>query len=74
MPPKEQIFIGVATALLCVIGLAKSRWILENTKKGARLCRWFGPARAIWVLRGLLGLGVILGGLFAFNILKPLQW
>jgi hypothetical protein len=74
MPPKEQIFIGVATALLCVIGLVKSRWILENTRKGARLGRWFGPRRAIWVLRGLLGLGVIFGGLLAVNVVKPLQW
>jgi hypothetical protein len=74
MPPKEQIFIGTATAALCVFGLANSRWILENTKKGARLCRWFGPTRAIWVLRGLLGLGAIFGGLLAADFIRPLQW
>lgn len=74
MPPTEQIFIGVTTAVLCVFGLANCRWILENTRKGERLRRWFGPPKAIWVLRGLLGLGAVLGGLLAANILKPLQW
>jgi hypothetical protein len=74
MPPKEQIFIGIATAVLCVIGLAKSRWVLENTNKGEYLSKRLGPNRAAWVLRGLLVLGVLFGGLLAANILKPLQW
>jgi hypothetical protein len=74
MPPKEQIFIGITTALLCGIGLAKSRWVLENTNKGKRLSGRFGPERALRVLRGLFALGMLLGGLLAANILKPLQW
>lgn len=74
MPPKEQIFIGIVTAGLCVFGLAKSAWILENTSKGARLSRWFGPGRAIWVLRGLLILGAVFGLLLAANVIKPIQW
>ncbi len=74
MPPKDQIFIGAATAGLCLIGLAKSRWVLDNTKKGARLIGWFGAKRAIWVLRGLFLLGAAFGILLAANVIKPLQW
>lgn len=74
MPPKEQILIGSVTALLCVFGLVKSEWILQNTKKGERLVRWFGETRAIWILRGLLVLGGLFGVLLASNIIKPIQW
>lgn len=74
MPPKEQIFIGAATALLCLIGLVNGRWILDNTKKGQRLANWFGPVRAIWVLRVLLMLGAVFGVLLAADVIEPVQW
>ncbi len=74
MPPKDQIFIGTVTLLLCVFGLVNSGWILDNTKKGERLMAWFGSARAIWVLRGLFCLGAVFGGLLAANIIRPIQW
>ncbi len=74
MPPTEQIFIGAVTAVLCLMGIAKSRWVLDNTQKGTRLASWFGPSKAIWVLRGLFGLGAVFGILLAANLLKPIQW
>ena len=74
MPAKEQVFIGASVAVLCLIGLVNSRWILDNTKKGERLTQWFGEARAIWVLRGLLLLGALFGVLLAVNIVQPLKW
>ena len=74
MPPKEQIFIGAATAVLSVIGLANCGWILENTRKGKRLADWLGPDRAVWVLRGLLVCAALFGGLLAANVIKPIQW
>jgi hypothetical protein len=74
MPPNDQIFIGAATMLLCLFGLANCGWILDNTNKGARLIAWFGSARAVWVLRGLFFLGAVFGGLLAINILRPVRW
>ena len=72
--PKEQIFIGVTIALLCGIGLVKERWFLTHTKKGERLVRWFGEKKATWVLRGLFGLGILVGILIAMNIIRPVMW
>jgi len=74
MPPKEQIFIGAATALLCLIGLVNGRWILDNTKKGQRLTNWFGRVRAIWILRALLTVGAAFGVLLATDFIEPVKW
>lgn len=74
MPDNEQILMGTATALMCALGLWKSQWLLENTRKGQRLQQALGLARAIWVLRGLLLLGMMGGILLAVNVLRPMQW
>lgn len=66
--------MGSVTALLCVFGLIKSEWILNNTKKGERLIGWFGAGRAIWILRGLLVFGAVFGVLLAINVIRPVQW
>ena len=71
---KEQIFIGVTVAVLCVAGLCKDRWFLAHTKKGKRLIRWLGEEKAIWLLRGLFGLGILFGLLLATDIISPVKW
>ena len=72
--PKEQIFIGITVAVLCAAGLCKERWFLTRTKKGKRLIGWFGEEKAIWVLRGLFGLGMLFGLLLAMNVIRPVRW
>jgi len=74
MPPKDQIFIGAATAFLCLLALFKGDWILNNTAKGERLANWLGADRAVWVLRILLGAGIVFGILLAMDVIRPLQW
>jgi hypothetical protein len=73
MPP-EQILIGAATAVLCVIGLLQRRWLLENTRKGRWLVERFGPVRAAWLLCVLLAGGAVFGTLLATGIVNPVQW
>ena len=72
--PTEQILIGVLFALLCLAGLWKDRWFLENTTKGERLADKLGAARALWVLRILFLLGLLFGALLATNVIRPVQW
>ena len=70
----EQVFIGGATAGLCLIGIWQNRWFLEHTRKGRRLADWFGTRRAAWVLRGLFALGAVLGTLLATGVINPVRW
>ena len=72
--PGHQIFIGVAFALLCLLGLWREKWLLTNSGHGQRLTRWFGEARARWVLRALLIAGAVFGALLAANVIRPVQW
>lgn len=71
---KEQILIGSVTAVLCLLGLWNSRWLLFETRKGKRLVEWLGDGRALWVLRGLLTAGVVFGVLLALDVIRPIQW
>lgn len=73
MPP-EQVFIGGATAALCLAGIWKGPWLLEHTRKGQRLVNWFGPDRAPWVLRFAMISGAIFGILLAIGIINPIRW
>ena len=70
----EQQFMGTAVALLCGIGWDHQRWLITKTAKGQRLVQWFGNPGGTWVLRGLLGTGVILGVLLAGDVIRPIQW
>ena len=70
----EQIFMGSSVALLCITGLWKAQWFLENTRKGQRFVKIFGEERAIWAWRVLLLLGVIFGTLLATGIINPIHW
>ena len=49
---RHHVLVGGLILVLCTLLASKDRWFLENTKKGQRLVRWFGPVSAIWVLRG----------------------
>jgi hypothetical protein len=70
----EQIIIGALVVLLCVQGLWSQRWLLEQTRKGQRLVRRFGPKRAALLLRAILVGGLLFGALLAANVIRPVQW
>ncbi len=70
----EQVFIGTATAILCLIGLWQNAWFLEHTPKGRRLADWFGTRKAAWLLRGLFAAGAVFGLLLAAGIINPVRW
>lgn len=70
----EQIFIGGATALLCLAGLRHNAWLLEHTRKGRRLVDCFGAVRAVWILRSLFIAGALFGALLAIGAINPVRW
>ncbi|WP_339729332.1 hypothetical protein [uncultured Gimesia sp.] len=70
----ENELIGGSVLILSLLGLWKDQWFLANTKKGQRLTKWFGPVRAIWVLRIIFLVGMIFGALLASDIIQPIQW
>ncbi|MFK7776541.1 MAG: hypothetical protein QM501_00285 [Gimesia sp.] len=70
----ENELIGGAVLLFSFLGLIKEQWFLANTRKGQRLTKWFGPARAIWVMRVIFVTGIIFGGLLATSMIQPIQW
>ncbi len=74
MPPSDQILMGTAIALCCLWGLCYQRWFLSETRKGQRLVRRFGETGGAWILRSLLIVGAVLGGLLATGIIHPIQW
>ena len=74
MPPADQIFMGTASAVMCLVGLWHSAWLIEQTRKGQRLAELLGAPRALWAVRGFLLCGAVLGALLAFGVVNPLQW
>ena len=72
--PGDQIFIGSATCVLCLAGLWQHAWLMEHSRYGRGLVRWFGHDRAPWILRGLLALGALFGALLAVGIVNPIRW
>ena len=72
--PGDQILMGITVAVLCGLGLWKERWFLEQTEKGRRLVRWFGPRRALLILRLLFGAGTLFGILLATDVIRPIGW
>tara|TARA_R110002095_G_scaffold174863_6_gene152245 strand:+ start:1974 stop:2207 length:234 start_codon:yes stop_codon:yes gene_type:complete len=73
-PLSENMFIGGVVLIFSFFGLLKEQWFLANTRKGQRLTKWFGPTRAIWVLRVIFLTGMIFGALLAAGIIHPIQW
>ena len=68
------MMMGCTLALLSTLGLLKASWLLTETRKGTWLCKKYGDERAGWILRILLTIGVVFGGLLATNIIRPMQW
>jgi hypothetical protein len=66
--------MGTAIVLSCAAGLYHQRWFLDHTRKGQRLIRRFGDTGGTWVLRGLLIVGMALGGLLAAGVIHPVRW
>lgn len=71
---RDNVLVGGLVIILCALVATKERWVLESSKKGQRLVRWFGPGIAVWVLRGLLAFGIVFGALLAGGIIRPIQW
>lgn len=71
---QHHVLMGGLIVVLCGLVGSKERWVLENSKNGQRLVRWFGQHSAIWVLRGLVAFGMIFGALLAIGIIRPIQW
>lgn len=69
-----QIFMGSAIACLCLVGLARCHWLIEQTRKGRRLTERFGEPRSRWILRILLATGMVFGGALAGGLINPVQW
>lgn len=72
--PAEQVFIGLTTSGLCAVGIAQEEWFLRETRKGRRLVELCGTRNAVWVLRGLLALGVAFGLALASGFINPVRW
>jgi len=72
--PADQVLMGYAIAVVCFAGVVSSRWFLNNTKKGRWLLIRFGPVNGLWVLRGLLVLGMAFGICLAHNVIQPVRW
>ncbi len=70
----ENALIGGAVLIFSLFGLIKEQWFLAHTRKGQRLTEWFGPARAIWVLRVIFLTGIVFGALLAAGTIQPIQW
>ncbi len=71
--PYDQVLIGGTTAAMCLVGLFKTPWILEQTRKGRKLQQWCGEETAPWVLRLLLAAGLGFGVLLATGVINPVR-
>ncbi len=66
--------MGVAVAALCCLGFWRGQWCLTETKKGRRLVDAFGAARALFLWRMILLLGVGFGVALAMGVINPVSW
>lgn len=69
-----QVFMGVTIAALCLVAVAKERWLLANTRKGQHLIERVGEQRACWIIRAVFGTGVVFGGALAGGLIDPVHW
>lgn len=72
--PKHQIMMGVAVAVLSVVGFIKTDWLLEHTPKGQWLVRKAGRLKARVLVRSFFFFAVVFGALLATNVIRPLHW
>lgn len=73
-PFSQNAIMGTGIIALCLMLWSRDRWYLDQTRKGQRLVAWYGPDRAIWVLRAMLLAGIAFGALLANSIIRPIQW
>ena len=71
---KQPIAFGILVFVLFAQLLIKEQWFLDQTLKGQRLVRWFGPVRAVMVLRGIALSGMLFAILLATGVIRPIQW
>ena len=72
--PKDQILMGVGIASICLAGMARSRWVLANTRKGKNLVIRYGETTAQRVVWLVCLLGITFGSLLAIGIVRPIAW
>ena len=66
--------MGVGIASICLTGMARSRWLLSNTRKGQSLVQRCGETRARYVVWLLCLLGTAFGSLLASGVVRPIAW
>lgn len=72
--PNDQILMGTAVALLSVVALWKTDWLLEHTRKGQWFVRRFGAWKARGIVRSFFFFAAVFGVLLAVNVIRPVQW
>ena len=71
---KQPIAFGILVFVLFALLLINEQWFLDQTLKGQRLVRWFGPVHAVRVLRGIAIFGMLFAVLLATGVIRPIQW
>jgi hypothetical protein len=72
--PQHQILMGIGIASVCLTGMAKSRWLLANTRKGQVLVQRCGEPTARIVVWLACLLGITFGSLLATGVVRPISW
>ncbi len=72
--PKHQIVMGVSVAVLSLVGLWQSNWLLANTGKGEWIRRRYGEPKARTIVRTFFFAAAVFGALLALDVIRPLQW
>ncbi len=70
----QDTAMGIAIVFACLMILFRDRWFLAETTKGQRLVQRYGAQRAVWILRGLLLVIAVFGGLLASGVVRPIKW
>jgi hypothetical protein len=69
-----QTAMGVLIVGLCLFGLWHESWLLENSRYGRWLVKWFGPAGGRRALAWFLILFAVFGILLALDVIRPIHW
>lgn len=66
--------MGISIASICLLGLARSNWLLSTTRKGQALVQRYGESRARYAVWFLFLLGTTFGTLLASGVVRPISW
>ncbi len=66
--------MGCGVAVMSLIGLLNTRWLIEQTRKGEWLRQKTGDRNAGRILQACFLSGIIFGILLAVDIIRPVQW